>query len=78
MTLESIAVSVRSRTNSTVQLVVTCDGKGVTLTTRRWTSKGEPREYTYPALPPKRWWSEHVAEIHPGDRTALHKFLGLS
>lgn len=79
MVVDSVTASVRCRTNSHISLLVTLDREGnVTLTSRRWTSKGEARDYTYPALPPKRWWGEHIAAVHPADRTALHKFLGLS
>lgn len=77
--VESISVSVRCRTNSTIQLIITVDrDRNVTLTSRRWKGNGEVVDYSYPPLPPKRWWGEHIADVHPADRNALHQFLGLS
>lgn len=80
MTLEEMTVAVRCRTNSRIQLLVTIDrNRLVTSVSRRWNGKGEAIDSspTIP-LPPKRWWGEYIAEVHPKDRDALHSFLGLS
>lgn len=71
--------TVRCRTNRNVILIVNLDSQGdAVLTSRRYTSAGEARDYVYPPLPPKRWWGEHISAVHPRDRGELHKFLGLS
>lgn len=78
--VEEITVAVRCRTNNRITILVTIDkDRNVYHTNRRWKSNGEAVDYVWkPALPPKRWWGEWIADVHPADREALHKFLGLS
>lgn len=77
--VDSMTVVVRCRTNNRISLLITIDrDRNVSLTSRRWKGNGEAIDYNYPPLPPKQWWGEYIAEVHPADRTALHKFLGLS
>ena len=79
MHVTEMTVAVRCRTNSKISLLITVDrDHNVTLTSRRWKGNGEAVDYSYDPLPPKRWWGEHIAAVHPADREALHKFLGLS
>lgn len=78
--VEEVTVAVRCRTNNRITILVTIDrDRNVYSCSRRWKSNGEAVDSTPTTpLPPKRWWGEYIAEVHPQDREALHKFLELS
>lgn len=80
MVVDSISVSVRCRTNNRINIIITVDSDGfVSSMSRRWRSNGEAVDSTPTTpLPPKNWWGHHIADVHPADREALHKFLNLS
>jgi hypothetical protein len=70
----------KCRTNPDIKIRVTIidDENLVAVTSIRYSRRKGEIHYQYPPLPAKRWWGEHISLIHPRDRTALHKFLGLS